>query len=141
MGNRCKLRLMLAFFQMDRRGNLWTLANKLPIILEKGLNEDEVNFSLYRVKPKDVIKGTVCAPSSRRDRAMKAVGPLQDDTDERFDEVVVKKEEEGVVKVEEEEKKMIVEEIVVEPVVEEDKETVVEIVSVPVVEEVKLEVV
>lgn len=62
----------------------------MPIFMEKGLDTSEVNFSLYRIKPRDVIKGTVCG-SHRRDRTL-AVSV--DDMDKRFD-VEVKKVEDG----------------------------------------------
>lgn len=98
------------------------------MILGSGLNIEEDNFSLFRVKPRDVIKGTVCG-SNRRDRALQAVAPLVDDTDKRFDEekkVVVQgenvKEEKRVVvqeetKMEEEEKVVVDEEKKVEEVI------------------------
>lgn len=67
-------------FQLDRKGNLWTLSNNYPAFWEKGLDVSAVNFSLFRVKPRDVVVGTVCAGNTGRRSRSKA-----DDQDDRFD--------------------------------------------------------
>lgn len=108
--------------QLDRKGNLWALSNKYPIYFEKGLNPSEVNFSLFRVKPRDVIKGTVCA-GGRRDRALGAASDPST-TDKRFDgevEEEEKKAEEIVTPKEETVATEPVTESVVQDVVVEEK--------------------
>lgn len=111
--------------QLDRKGNLWSLANKYQMLLTNGLDVAEDNFSLYRMKPKEVIKGTVCDNNKRRDRALEE--EVVDDSDKRFDaektkdveekklaeekkvEVKLAEEKKVEVKLEEEKKKLEVE--------------------------------
>lgn len=105
--------------QLDRKGNLWSLANKYQMLLTNGLDVAEENFSLYRMKPKEVIKGTVCDNNKRRDRALEE--EVVDDSDKRFDaektkdveekkvEVKFAEEKKVEVKLEEEKKKLEVE--------------------------------
>lgn len=52
--------------------------------MENGVNVDEDNFSLYRLKVKDIIKGTACA-NKRRSRMLEQVSPLVESQDKRFD--------------------------------------------------------
>ena len=84
---------------MDRKGNLWTLANKAPLIEMQGLNPEEVNFSLYRVKPRDIIKGTVCGSVRRKNRSLvgSAIANESSDFDIRFDKKEEEKEKTEVV--------------------------------------------
>ncbi|XP_055697009.1 L-dopachrome tautomerase yellow-f2-like [Phlebotomus papatasi] len=47
---------------LDSEGNLWFFTNQLPIIFNSGdlLDISEVNSRVFRVKPSEAIKGTVC---------------------------------------------------------------------------------
>lgn len=89
----------ISLFQLDRKGNLWSLANKYQMLLTNGMDVTEDNFGLFRMKPREIIKGTVCE-NKRRDRAVKDLAVVVDDSDTRFDGDSTKKEEASDKKVE-----------------------------------------
>ncbi|KAK7574212.1 hypothetical protein V9T40_011403 [Parthenolecanium corni] len=50
--------------KVDKNGTLWLLSDKLSIFADKELNYNEVNFRIFEVLLKDIVKGTVCDTSS-----------------------------------------------------------------------------
>lgn len=87
--------------QVDQKGNVWALSNKYPLIRSNGgMSQTEFNFNIFRIKPREVIKGTICAAPARqrRNRALDIeTKPTMTDVDKRFD-VVIEEEVEEVQK-------------------------------------------
>lgn len=46
--------------KVDKNGILWVLTDKFSLFLFKELNYKEVNFRIFDVPVKDIVKGTVC---------------------------------------------------------------------------------
>ncbi|XP_022204541.2 protein yellow [Nilaparvata lugens] len=46
--------------KVDRDSNLWVLTDKLPLYIYRSLDNDDVNFRIFKAPVAEVIKGTVC---------------------------------------------------------------------------------
>lgn len=47
--------------KIDRDDNLFILSDKMPVFLYRKLNNNEVNYRIFRMKIADAIAGTPCA--------------------------------------------------------------------------------
>lgn len=61
-------------FVIDLRGGsddkLWFMSNKMPFLTKKGFNKDEINFRIFSVDVKNLVDGTVCEETRKKNKTL-----------------------------------------------------------------------